>query len=342
MTGLNVFLLFIFIVFIGWYLWESSKRKTHPMPEGIAKDRFIEHQQEWVLYHNEFSLCSKKTRMCLSEFGIAYESRQGDLIETGRYQTIGREFLAINPSGLVPVLVHNGHPIYESHQQLAYLAKHAENPLKLIPKDKDKDKKDLMDQWVEKTSIIGNNPVDDLDVTAGNDIPGLTFPIFTAMIKHISFFKIFEGLLFHREKIRPIMFIGLKLLGLKHFSKIPPVRKIMFDSQVALDKHLDQFEKDLGEFDGPWLLGEQFSLADVGMVAILDRLREGDWMEQFLTEQRPNLVNYWRQAKLRDSYKDAIEDHQHPLVVMATKDIAAAKRNSKFTSSLVAGAFRAE
>lgn len=341
----NVAMSVLLLILIVLYVREKSQRKTHPMPGGIDNDRFIEHQQEWVLYHNEFSLCSKKTRMCLSEYGIAYESREVDLIETGHYQNIGREFLAVNPSGLVPVLVHNGRPIYESHEQLSYLTKHASNPLLLSVSDNDESgaessaenraKKSLMNEWVEKTSLIGDDPTKALDISAGNTIPGLTFPIFTAMIRNVSFIKICEGLLFHREKIRPVLFIALKVFGLRHFAKLPPIRIIMHNSQVALDKHLDQFETDLAKYTGSWLLGEQFSLADVGMVAILDRLREGDWLERYLTAQRPNLVRYWMHAQLRNSYQEAIEDHQHPLVVLATNDIIKAKECSDFTRSLL-------
>ena len=87
----------------------------------------------------------------MSEYDIPYESREVDLIETGRYQTLSRDFLKVNPSGLVPVLVHKGRPIYESHEQLSYLAAHASKPLLLSPSDKaeDKHKKRLMDEWVE-------------------------------------------------------------------------------------------------------------------------------------------------------------------------------------------------
>ena len=45
-----------------------------------------------------------------------------DLIETGKYQNIGQDFLRVNPSATVPVLLHNGHPVYESHEQVSYVA----------------------------------------------------------------------------------------------------------------------------------------------------------------------------------------------------------------------------
>ena len=39
---------------------------------------------EWTLYHNDFSLCSRKVRICLHETGIDYVSKHIDLIETGK------------------------------------------------------------------------------------------------------------------------------------------------------------------------------------------------------------------------------------------------------------------
>ena len=34
----------------------------------------------------------------------------------------GLEYLRdVNPAGTVPVLIHNGHPVYESHEQIVYI-----------------------------------------------------------------------------------------------------------------------------------------------------------------------------------------------------------------------------
>ncbi|MCH8149689.1 MAG: acyltransferase domain-containing protein, partial [Planctomycetes bacterium] len=51
---------------------------------------------------------------------VAYHSHHIDLIETGTYENIRARMLSVNPAGTVPVLVHNGHPIYESHAQIRY------------------------------------------------------------------------------------------------------------------------------------------------------------------------------------------------------------------------------
>jgi len=108
-----------------WWAWQKSRRPTHPVPPGHKPDVTIPHEQELELYHNALSLCSMKSRVCLAELGIPYESHPIDLIETGAYENIRPHFLAVNPGGTVPVLVHDGHPVYESHLQIRYAPEHA-------------------------------------------------------------------------------------------------------------------------------------------------------------------------------------------------------------------------
>ena len=105
--------------------------------------------------------------MCLAELGISYKSHHIDLVETGRYENISRKFLKINPGGLVPVLVHNGHPIYESHEQIRYaLSKSSENNNLVQPDSRDE--QGLVDHWIERTSLRGNNPIGNMESSAGN------------------------------------------------------------------------------------------------------------------------------------------------------------------------------
>ena len=95
------------------FLRERAQRQTRPMPAGLQADISLPFAAQWTLYHNSFSLCSKKMRVCLAEYGVAYDSVAIDLIETGSYQNISREFLKVNPAATVPVLLHNAHPVYE-------------------------------------------------------------------------------------------------------------------------------------------------------------------------------------------------------------------------------------
>ena len=89
--------------------------------EGKQGFKVIDTDEKWILYHNCFSLCSRKVRLCLEELEIEYYQQYIDLIETGKYQVASKNFLKINPGATVPVLLHEGYPIYESHEQIYYL-----------------------------------------------------------------------------------------------------------------------------------------------------------------------------------------------------------------------------
>ena len=62
-----------------------------------------------------------QVRTVLCEAGVPFKSIHVYLRSSGSYETRTKEYLKINPAGTVPVLVHNGHPIYESHEQVKYV-----------------------------------------------------------------------------------------------------------------------------------------------------------------------------------------------------------------------------
>lgn len=308
------------------------------MPGGIHEDITLPHTQEWELYHNDFSLCSKKTRTCLAELGIDYKAHPIDLIETGAYENISKHFLKINPAALVPVLVHRGHPVYESHEQLGYAASHSEHPALLVPDDPEE--RERMQHWVEKTSLIGDDPLRGMHQSAGNAVPALTLPIFAAMIEHVPTRRILTGLLFHRIKQRAVFFFVLKQRGLSRLPEMKPILRILDAGRSAMHAHLGQLEATLAESTGPWIVGSQFTLADVGMMAILDRLNEGDWLKIFLepdaadqqgigSDDRALCRSYWQRLQERQSYKEGIGAFRHPAVVRASVAIRERKASDE-------------
>ncbi|RJF86499.1 hypothetical protein D3874_05225 [Oleomonas cavernae] len=67
---------------------EKRRRRTHPVSGGLKADITLPHSEEFELYGNAFSHCSRKARLVLAELGIPYRHRHIDLIETGAYGTI--------------------------------------------------------------------------------------------------------------------------------------------------------------------------------------------------------------------------------------------------------------
>ena len=307
------------VLFGVWFIIESFRRRTSSVEAGLRDDIALPHTQEWELFHNDFSLCSKKTRVCLAELGIDYVSHHVDLIETGSYENLAPRFLKVNPGATVPVLLHNGHPIYESHEQIAYAADQAADGPQLIPASSEH--RELMERWVLKTSLIGDDPLRAMQEGPGNTAPALSLPIFAAMIEHVRTRNILTGLLFHRMKQRAAFFFVLKQRGLSRLAEMKPLLRILDAARGVMHKHLDDLEQTLSESGGPWITGEQFTLADVGMMAIFDRLREGDWETEFLSDSRPLCRTYWSALKARPSYAEAIAGFAHPAVTQATERI---------------------
>ncbi|MEN8160903.1 MAG: glutathione S-transferase family protein, partial [Myxococcota bacterium] len=275
-------------------------------------------------YHNALSLCSKKTRVCLDELGIPYKSHHIDLIETGAYENIRPKLLDVNPAGTVPVLVHKGHPIYESHEQIRYAARHAApGSPRLVPDDAVL--REAMERWIDRSSITGD-PLNEGDQSAGNVVPPLTLPIFAAMIEEIPTWRILEGLLFHFDKRRPVLFLVLKALGVKRLGRLKPAMAALAKGRRQMAAHLDALEAQLTETGGPWILGEAFSLADVGWLVILERLVQVDSLHVFIGGgKRPACEAYWERLRARPAYRAAITEHAHPVVTRGQERLRAAK-----------------
>lgn len=64
------------------------------------------------LYHTGLTSCSVKVRLCLREKEVPYVSRY---ISLRKFEHHTPEYLALNPNGLIPTLVHDGHAICESN-----------------------------------------------------------------------------------------------------------------------------------------------------------------------------------------------------------------------------------
>jgi len=310
-------LLAILTAGVAWWAWEKIHRRTHPVPSGYRPEIALPFQREFELYHNALSLCSMKTRVCMAELGITYESHHIDLIETGCYENIRADFLAVNPGGTVPVLVHEGHPIYESHEQIRYAAEHAApGSPELVPRDAAL--RAEMEYWIDRSSLT-EDPLRQGDQSAGNAVPPLTVPIFASMIDRIAVWKILEGLLFHFDKMRPVLFLTLKLVGLRKLGRLAPLVAAISRGRRQMNVHLDALEEQLAKHGGPFILGEQISLADVSWLVIFERLAQLASIDAYLGDgQRPLCTAYWETLKARPSYRAAILDCSHPTIEHGT------------------------
>lgn len=71
-----------------------------------------------VLHHGWRSSASRRVRLALAEKGLDFESRIVDMVRGEQHSPA---YLAINPNGVVPTLVHGGRVVYESSVICEYL-----------------------------------------------------------------------------------------------------------------------------------------------------------------------------------------------------------------------------
>ena len=75
------------------------------------------------------------------------------------------------------------------------------------------------------------------------------------------------------------------------------------DAYAKLDYMLDQMESNLAE--GPWLAGPPFSLADIAMAPMINRIEVLARPEMIGAARRPKIADWWQRVQARRGYESA-------------------------------------
>ena len=197
------------------------------------------------LYHNVNSVCAQKVRVALAEKGLEYREHLVDL-RGGQFDPA---YMKLNPNAVVPTLVHDGRPVIESSVILYYLDEAFPEP-SLMPRDPH-----------QRAAVRLYNKL--IDEYVHNSCTILTFATaFRPWFAGLSGEQIEARLAKSPSRQRTEYKRDVALHGLR--SKF--VRQ-------ALDYHLKLLKMMDGALSrGPWLAGEQFSLADAAVIPYILRL----------------------------------------------------------------------
>lgn len=232
------------------------------------------------LYHFWSSVCSVRCRMALEEKGVAWTSRYVDLF---KFDQLKPEYLKINPDGMVPTLVHKCEPIRESTIINEYIDEAFPGPA-LAPSD----------PLAKARMREFNRKCED----------GFDAIVKLTMVKYIL------------PKLRNRW--GQEEL-LKQAARRPTrfyqdvhsraVRGEIPDSELAvsratIEELLDRLERTLDR--GPWIVGTQYSLADITIAPYMFRL-SALGSDQFWSKDRRPRVNEWYQwLSARPAFQKAV------------------------------------
>ena len=232
------------------------------------------------LYHFAGAICAQKVRVCLAEKGIAWESR---IVADNADGLRSAEYLALNPNGYVPTLVHDDRVLIESRLINEYLdTAFPESPLTpAYPYDRYR-----AATWTKQ-----------VDDSLHLNIYVLTF---------LVLFRDGRLALSPEELRRSLPLTNpikreYTLALIDHGASAAPVRPalarfdtLLADMNAALDRH-------------EWLAGHRYSLADTDLTPYAARLQSlGLW--PMLSRRYPNVQRWFAAVQERPSFRTGITD----------------------------------
>lgn len=243
----------------------------------------------FVLHNAPQSTCSQRVRYALHAKGVGFEEHKLDLFSGDQLKP---EYLAINPNGVVPALVHDGTPVIDSAVILEYLEDILPGTARMRPEDpRETAKLRAMMRFIDEV------PTPAIRVPSYN----LAFlPHFQAM-SEADFQALCDSKPLRRE--------FLMKMGRTGFPK-----QDMDEALGRLTRGVERMARWLEESGGPWILGEDISLADVAIMPVIVRMDDinlggiwqdypaiGAWLERIrLTEPFPE--TYYHGSLLTEKY----------------------------------------
>lgn len=254
-------------------------------------------EEEFELYHYQESLCSQMVRIALAEKGLPWRSHVVALEEvTLDGDNLTEAYLAINPRGQVPTLVHQGAPVYDSYEIIRYLDQC--NPsagARLVPDDPAT--QDAMEAWIVQASLRDDAG---FGTSLGMAIPMLSAPLIKVLIDRQPVWHVIRKFRRHPVPVRRAGFVAMRLT--------PMIPALALNKSVrTVAAALVNIEQTLAASSGPYLLGD-FNLADVMMMAHFHRLEDVGLEEILSWDRLPQLHAYWSLLQGRDSYQTAVKD----------------------------------
>jgi glutathione S-transferase len=214
--------------------------------------------KDFLLYNAPPSTCSQRVRFVLNAKRLPFEEKKLDLLAGDQLKP---EYLALNPNGVVPTLVHEGAVVTDSSVIIEYLDEVAPEPERFTPSDP-----------AERAHMRALMRFIDEMPAAAVRVPtfNLAFlPRFAAMSE--AEFRAFA-------ESKPLRRELMLAMGQKGFPQ-----KEMDAALARLRRSYERMDAEIAKSGGPWLLGARLTLADIALMPALVRMadlgRRTDWKD---------------------------------------------------------------
>ena len=248
----------------------------------------------FVLFNAPQSTCSQRVRYALHAKGIAFDERKLDLFAGDQLRP---EYLAINPNGVVPTLLHDGRAVTDSAVILEYLEDILPEVARMRPAEPF-----AAARMRAMMRFIDEVPTPAVRVPSYN----LAFlPHYQAMTE-AEFQALCEAKPLRREFLRK--------MGRTGFAQAD-----MDEALGRLRRGVERMAAWLAENGGPWLMGGALTLADLAVMPVIVRMDDinlghlwaphpeiGAWLERLRATPafRPT---YYHGALLTEKYAHLAE-----------------------------------
>ena len=230
------------------------------MPVIEPRDQSLKNLQGIHLWHDDLSSCSQRVRATLAIKGQSWESH---LLAIPKGDNTTPEYLAINPNGLVPALVHDGVLMTESTDIIDYLDRTFPEP-------------SLRPQVGRSGSRRCGHWMDE----AGKAQPDLKVLSHEFLFRAVRKITADDMENFEKNVDNEALVAFMRVYHADE--RLPP--SMVTDSVDRTDRWFSELDDALADND--WLVGDALSLADISWMPNVHRMELMDWP----FERYPNLV----------------------------------------------------
>jgi glutathione S-transferase len=228
------------------------------------------------LYNAAHSTCSQKVRICLHEKGLAFEDIKLDLGKAK--DQLKPEYLKLNPNGVVPTLVDDGEVIIDSSVICEYLDEKFPAP-RLSPDNvADRARMRAWMRYLEEVPTVA-----------------VRVPSF-----NMGFLPRFAGLdeqqfRAQQSDVRPIR---------KHFYRRMTQNGF---KRADVEAAIEQIGSTCARMEqalenGPWLMGEQYTIADIVVTPSIDRMSDLGF-SSIWADKYPRVTDWYARMQARPAFQ---------------------------------------
>ncbi len=235
-----------------------------------------------TLYQFGNSVCCQKVRITMAEKGLDWDTIEIDLFRSEQYDP---KYLALNPKGVVPTIVHDGKPVIELTLICEYLDETFPDPPLMPPDPLGRTRMRLWSKMVDEGLHEGVTEIS-FSAMFRERMKNMPDDIREARFRNVGDPR-------RRDRFRSTYELGVDSPFVLH-------------AVFAYEKAFKTMEGALGE-GGPWLQGARPTLADVNMMPYAARLAYLGLLDVW-TSDRPRVRDWWARTQDWPAFRKGLSD----------------------------------